>query len=90
MDLCKLDLSLHYRQGNATKILTGMDMLQAKSKEDMSYNLAGIIAVQLTLAYGKEEKNRNRLLSELATQHGDLSFLSFSDSKRMSEATLRQ
>ena len=70
--LCKLDLSLYYRLGNAAEILARMDMRQTERQEDMAYALAGIFSVHLTLAYGEEEKARNRLLQELAIQKGDV------------------
>jgi hypothetical protein len=76
--LCQLDLSLYYRRGNAVEILARMDMRQTERQENMAYALAGILSVHLTLAYGEQGKARQRLLQELVTQKGDLSFLSFS------------
>jgi hypothetical protein len=81
VDLCKLDLGLYYRQGNAVEILARMHVRETKRKEDMAYALAGIFSVHLTLAYGEKDKARDRLLRELATQEGDLSFLSFPTSE---------
>lgn len=79
--LCKLDLSLYYRRGNAAEILARMDMRQTKRPEDMAYALTGMFAIHLAVAYGEKEKARDRLLRELAIQEGDLSFLSFVSSQ---------
>ncbi|GAB5588204.1 hypothetical protein Unana1_03104 [Umbelopsis nana] len=80
--LCKLDLSLYYRRGNAVEILSRMDMRKTTRIEDMAYALAGIFSIHLTLAYGEEESARERLLQKLATQKGDLSFLSFPSTEK--------
>jgi hypothetical protein len=77
MQLCELDLSVHYRPGNAAEILAIMDRRKTKRTEDTTYALVGIFFIHLTLAYGEGEKARGRLLHALATQKGDLSFLSF-------------
>ncbi|KAG2180438.1 hypothetical protein INT44_003442 [Umbelopsis vinacea] len=76
-NLCSLDLHLYYRKGNAAEILARMDVRDTTRKEDMAYSLAGIFDIHLTLAYGEGIKSRMRLFHELATQKGDLSFLSF-------------
>jgi hypothetical protein len=76
-DLCTLDLHLYYRPGNAAEILARMDIRKTTRKEDMTYALAGVFDIHLTLAYGEGNKSRRRLFHELAIQKGDLSFLSF-------------
>ncbi|KAI8581470.1 hypothetical protein K450DRAFT_231465 [Umbelopsis ramanniana AG] len=82
-ELCTLDLHLYYRAGNAAEILARMDARATTRKEDMTYALTGILSVHLTLAYGEGLKSRERLLYELAIQKGDLSFLSFSITKKI-------
>ncbi|CAO3692831.1 unnamed protein product [Umbelopsis ramanniana] len=82
-NLCSLDLHLHYRQGNAAEILARMDVRDTTREEDMAYALAGILDIHLTLAYGEGMKSRERLFHELATQKGDLSFLSFGTTQEM-------
>jgi hypothetical protein len=77
IQLCNLDLSVYYRPGNAAEILAIMDRRKTTRKEDKSYALMGIFSIHMTLAYGEGEKARERLLHALATQKGDLSFLSF-------------
>jgi hypothetical protein len=77
MQLCELDLSVHYRPGNAAEILAIMDRRKTKRTEDTTYALVGIFSIHLTLTYGEGEKARERLLHALATQKGDLSVLSF-------------
>lgn len=79
--LCKLDLSLYYRAGNAAEILNRMDRRKTTRTEDMSYALTGIFSIHLPLAYGEGKRSRERLLLELATRKGDLSFLSFPSTK---------
>jgi hypothetical protein len=37
--LCKLDLSLHYRPGNAAEIIARMDIRSTTRKEDQAYAL---------------------------------------------------
>jgi hypothetical protein len=54
-----------------------MDRRKTTRKEDKTYALMGIFSIHMTLAYGEGEKARERLLHALATQNGDLSFLSF-------------
>jgi hypothetical protein len=76
-DLCMLDLHLYYRQGNAAEILTRMDVRKTTREEDMAYALVEIFFIHLELAYGEGFKSRERLFNELATQKGDISFLSF-------------
>ncbi|KAG2186894.1 hypothetical protein INT44_003121 [Umbelopsis vinacea] len=83
-ELCTLDLHLYYRPGNAAEVLSRMDARATTRKEDMAYALTGILSVHLTLAYGEGLKSRERLLYELAIQKGDLSFLSFSTTKKIS------
>jgi hypothetical protein len=82
-NLCTLDLHLYYRPGNAVEILTRMDVRKTTRKEDMAYALAGIFAIDLTLAYGEGLRSRTRLLEQLAIQKNDLSFLSFPTTQRM-------
>jgi hypothetical protein len=77
IQLCNLDLSVYYRPGNAAEILAIMDRRKTTRKEDRSYALMGIFSIHMTLAYGEGEKARERLLHALATQKGDISFLSF-------------
>jgi hypothetical protein len=77
MPLSKLDLSVYYRPGNAAEILAIMDRRKTKRPEDITYALMGVFSIHMTLAYGEGEKARERLLHALATQKGDLSFLSF-------------
>jgi hypothetical protein len=75
--LCNLDLSVYYRPGNAAEILAIMDRRKTTRKEDKTYALMGLFSIHMTLAYGEGEQARERLLHALATQKGDLSFLSF-------------
>jgi hypothetical protein len=82
-DLCTLDLHLYYRPGNAAEILARMDIRKTTRKEDMTYALAGVFDIHLTLAYGEGNKSRKRLFHELAIQKGDLSFLSFKTTQKM-------
>lgn len=77
VNLCSLDLHLYYRHGNAAEILARMDVRETTRKEDMAYALAGIFQIHLTASYGEGTEARGRLLHELTTQKGDLSFLSF-------------
>ncbi|CAO3686913.1 unnamed protein product [Umbelopsis vinacea] len=77
INLCNLDLSVYYRPGNAAEILAIMDRRKTTRKEDKTYALMGLFSIHMTLAYGEGEKARERLLHALATQKGDLSFLSF-------------
>lgn len=58
-------------------ILARVYMRQTKGKDDIAYALAGIVSVHIALAYGEKERARDGLLQELATQKGDLSFMSF-------------
>lgn len=55
-----------------------MDRRKTKRSKDKTYALMGIFSIHMTLAYGEGEKARERPLHALATQKGDLSFLSFS------------
>lgn len=80
--LCDLDLSLYYRPGNAAEILARMDRRQTTKKEDMAYALIGIFSIHFTVAYGEGHRARERLLKEIASQTGDLSYLSFSTSQK--------
>ncbi|KAI9289097.1 hypothetical protein BC943DRAFT_316000 [Umbelopsis sp. AD052] len=82
-NLCSLDLHLYYRKGNAVEILARMDVRDTTRIEDMAYALTGIFDIHLTLAYGEGIKSRLRLFHELATQKGDLSFLSFETTQKL-------
>ncbi|CAO3687503.1 unnamed protein product [Umbelopsis ramanniana] len=82
--LCTLDLHLYYRPGNAAEILTRMNMRDTQRVEDVVYALIGMFSIHLELAYGEGTKSRERLLRELATQKGDLSFLSFQTTQKIS------
>jgi hypothetical protein len=86
--ICELDLSVYYRPGNDAEILALMDRRETTRIEDMAYALTGIFSIHLTLAYGEQWRARERLLHEIATQKGDLSFLSFSVLKTNAEAYL--
>lgn len=86
--ICELDLSVYYRPGNAAEILALMDRRETTRIEDMAYALTGILSIHLTLAYGEQWRSRERLLHEIATQKGDLSFLSFSVLKKNAEGYL--
>lgn len=77
LHLCKLDLSIYYQPGNAVKVLARMDRRKTTRPEDMSYSMIGIFNVSINLKYGEGDSARKRLLEALATQRGDLSFLSF-------------
>ncbi|KAG2176715.1 hypothetical protein INT44_007379 [Umbelopsis vinacea] len=87
-ELCLLDLHLHYRPGNSAEILARMDVRETTQKEDMAYALIGIFSIHLTLAYGEGPKSRERLLQELATQKGDLSFLSYPTTQKTANGHL--
>jgi hypothetical protein len=80
-NLCTLDLHLYYRQGNAAEILTRMAIRETTREEDMDYALAGVFSIYLVLAYGEGRQSRQRLLQQLAIQKGDLSFLSFQNTR---------
>jgi hypothetical protein len=75
--ICKLDLSLYYRPGNAAQVLSRMDRRKTTRKEDIAYALSGIFSIYLPLAYGEGYRVRERLLKKLTTEKGDLSFFSF-------------
>jgi hypothetical protein len=82
--LCTLDLHLYYRVGNAAEIIARMDARRTTRKEDMAYALTGILSIHLALAYGEGLRSRERLLHELAIQKGDISFLSFPTTRKLS------
>ncbi|KAI9288283.1 hypothetical protein BC943DRAFT_318139 [Umbelopsis sp. AD052] len=82
--LCQLDLSLYYRPGNAAEILARMDARRTTNVEDMSYALIGIFSINIPLAYGEEWDARTKVLNELATKKGDISFLSFATTRNNS------
>lgn len=50
----------------------------------MAYALTGILSIHLALAYGEGLRSRERLLHELAIQKGDISFLSFPTTRKLS------
>jgi hypothetical protein len=80
-NLCQLDLSVYYHPGNAAEILARMDARKTTHVEDMSYALIGIFSINIPLGYGEEWDARVKVLNELATKKGDISFLSFATTK---------
>ncbi|KAI9284309.1 hypothetical protein BC943DRAFT_361331 [Umbelopsis sp. AD052] len=86
--ICTLDLHLYYRPGNAAEILTRMNIRETTREEDMAYSLIGVFSLQLQLSYGEGIKSRESLFHGLATQRGDLSFLSFQTTQKMSQNCL--
>lgn len=79
--LCQLDLSVYYNPGNGAEILARMDARKTTHVEDMSYALIGIFSINIPLGYGEEWEARTKVLNELATKKGDISFLSFATTK---------
>lgn len=79
---------MYYRVGNAAEIIARMDVRRTTRKEDMVYALTGILSIHLVSAYGEGLRSRERLLHELAIQKGDISFLSFSTTRKLSDTYL--